>query len=295
MDKLNTRIALSPTGYMHLGTARTAYFNWLAAKSTGGRFILRIDDTDQKRSDDKYVKDIIEGLDWLGLTPDEIVTQSDRLDDYFYAAKTLLDDHRAKELNGAIVLRNPTIVANMWYDQIMGDMTINDTDLDHMKNLVLIKSDRTPSYHFANVIDDIDLSINYVIRGQDHVKNTPKQMAIYNALEIPSFAPKYAHVGLIHKDKKKMSKRDGSFSILYYRDKGYDPDAVLNFLLRMGWGPNVDDKSTSIIDRKRAVEMFLKDGKMKASSANFDQNKLDSFDRKYKSSKYGKYIPLNGD
>jgi glutamyl-tRNA synthetase len=137
-----------------------------------------------------------------------------------------------------------------------------------------------PTYHFATVIDDHDYGINYVIRGHDHITNTSRQIAIYNTLGWS--IPKYAHVGLLAANKKPLSKRDRASSILAYKQKGYHPEAMLNFMARLGWGPTVDDKTTKLLPREKMLELFLEGGKMKNSLANIDLDKLDSFDRKYK-------------
>lgn len=277
----NTRIAPSPTGDLHLGTARTAYFNWLAAKATGGKFILRIDDTDVDRNDESKVDDIFKIMDWLKLDYDILYRQSDHLDDYLAAAKRLMVYGLAQQLDdGAIVFKINDLGFASWHDEIAGDIAVGNQDLDYIKSMVLIKSDGYPTYNFASAFDDVALNVNYVIRGTDHIKNTAKQLALYTRYGIQF--PKYAHVGLLTKDKKKLSKRDGAASMLAYKDAGINPDAMLNFMLRLGWGPAVDDKTTAVISQDKALEMFLNQGKMKASPANIDLQKLDSFDRKYK-------------
>lgn len=295
----NTRIAPSPTGDMHMGTARTAYFNWLIARATGGKFILRIDDTDLDRSDDSKTGDIIQVMDWLGLDYDQIVYQSDRFDRYHQIANAMIAhgfavrDGDAVRLNG---LGQVPIQGDIWHDNIAGNIRIDDKDRDYFDNMVIIKSDGSPTYNFASVIDDIDYNITYVVRGVDHLKNTAKQAMLYQALltlytqdpdtfqKAPS-SPNYAHVSLLFKDGKKLSKRHGAASMIGYIDQGIDPDAMLNFLLRLGWGPRVDDKSTAILTRDRALELFVTGGKMRSSKTNVDLQKLASFDRKYKGRK----------
>ena len=159
----NTRIAPSPTGDMHLGTARTAYFNWLAARATGGRFYLRIDDTDNARNNQAHVQDIVDTMDWLGLDYDGMFFQSDRTDVYKGIAQDLCNSDQAIELdNGAIGLVTDCIPVQ-WTDTIYGDIFITPSDADHCSGLILMKSDGTPSYHFASVIDDMDFNINYII------------------------------------------------------------------------------------------------------------------------------------
>lgn len=285
-----TRVAPSPSGNLHLGTARTAYFNWLAAKASGGKFILRIDDTDAERTNEDYVKIIYDALAWLGLDHDMTFRQSENKEIYLWCAEKLIEHGLARRQDSAVFLNiKPDMLPKSWHDSLVGDVPITDQDKEVINNLVLIRSDGFATYHFSSVLDDIGSGVNFIIRGQDHLANTAKHIAIYLAireLKIASIGevnvPKFAHVGLIHKDKKKMSKRDGAASLLDYRDKGYHPDAVLNFMLRLGWSPQKDDASTAIIDKKSAINMFLTHGRMKPSSANFDQARLDSFDRKYK-------------
>ena len=283
-----TRIAPSPTGDMHIGTIRTAYFNYLASKASGGKFILRIDDTDTSRSQDAFVDVIYDTMKWLGLSFDQTFKQSSRFDRYLFVANKLVDWGYAKADGDAILLKHylgddHSYCPDTWTDNIAGEITVTDHDRKVAENLVLIKSDKTPSYHFASVVDDIDSGVNYVIRGVDHINNTPKQIAIYKAISMIHIVdiPEFAHIGLIHKDGKKLSKRDGAASALALKSADYHPDAVLNFILRMGWGPTVDDKTTAIITKDNAVDLFFK-GSMKSAKSNFDQMKLDSFDRKYK-------------
>lgn len=289
----NTRIAPSPTGDMHFGTIRTAYFNYLAAKSSRGKFILRIDDTDYERNNESSTDLIFKSLDWLDLDFDDLYRQSDRKRLYLDYADLLVNEGFArKENNGAIILNYKREYPIYWNDiNHSNPIIVTDDDRKLIDNLVLIKGDdkdNSPTYNFASVLDDIDLNINFVIRGVDHIPNTSKQIAIWFALskimgkKYDDILPKFSHVGLIHFNGKKLSKRDNLSSIKYYMDKNYHPEAILNFLLRLGWGPYVDDKSTALINREKALEMFLEKGKMRSSPANMDLMKLDSFDRKYK-------------
>ncbi|MFA5490058.1 MAG: glutamate--tRNA ligase family protein [Candidimonas sp.] len=276
-----TRIAPSPTGDMHLGTARTAYFNWLAARSTGGKFILRIDDTDLERSKDEHISQIIDVLDWLNLDYDLFVRQSSRLDRYTIVANELIKNGHAMIVDGnAIALKYPDNMIRSWTDTVCGDVDITDKSRSIIHGLILIKSNGMPTYHFASVVDDIDFGVNFIIRGVDHVSNTALHAAIYHVLG--QKLPKMAHVGLILKDKKKLSKRDGAASMLSYRDQGIDPDAMLNFMLRLGWGPQNENKSHAIIDRKKALDLFLDHGNMRPTNSNMDSNHLSSYDKKYK-------------
>lgn len=274
-----TRVAPSPTGDFHLGTARTAYFNWLAARATGGRFLLRIDDTDTARNDPASVGVIHDSMNWLGLDYDDTFTQSSRLDRYRDVANDLVARGLADVAwNGGILLKDAK--ATPWHDLISGDMIPSDDAKDLAANQVIIKSDGMPVYHFASVVDDIDMGVNLVIRGMDHHTNTNRHTAIYHALGAP--LPKFAHVGLITLDKKKMSKRDSAASLLGYRDAGISPDAILNFVLRMGWGPSVDDKTTALLPRDRTLDLFLDGGRMRSAPSAFDAQRLASLDRKYK-------------
>lgn len=278
--KFNTRIAPSPTGDFHIGTARTAYFSWLAARASGGIFILRIDDTDQTRHSEKAVETIYETMKWLNLDYDVTFRQSNRIHRYKIIAEGLLKEGKAVKLEGGAIAIDKPLLPDSWKDDVSGIITTTDQDRQNCEQLVLMKSDGTATYHFSCVVDDIESSVNYIIRGVDHISNTAKQLAIYKLLGVPF--PRYAHVGLIHDAKKKISKRDGAASMLVYREAGRHPEAMLNFLLRMGWGPRVDDKSTALLPREKALELFLTGGSMRASSSNFDRAKLESFDRKYK-------------
>jgi glutamyl/glutaminyl-tRNA synthetase len=275
----NTRIAPSPTGNFHIGTARTAYFNWLAARASGGKFILRIDDTDPSRTVDGALEGIHKSLDWLGLDVDEVYTQSERLDIYNDVAEKMLDAGSAIRADNGAVLLNRHYVTT-WVDAIAGTQTSNQNDIDLYGNQVLIKADGMPIYHFATVVDDIDMDINYVIRGADHFTNTYRHAIIYDALLSPK--PTFAHIGLIMHNKKKMSKRDAAASLLGYKDAGYEPGAILETLLRIGWGPKIDDKSNKFIDRDRALELFLNEGNLKANPSTFDLAKMDFFNKVYR-------------
>lgn len=294
----NTRVAPSNTGFAHLGLARTAYFNWLAARSSGGKFLLRIDDTDIDRSKTEYTQVILDMMAWLGLDYDAIEYQSSRLKRYEAVANQLVRDGRAVRIGtdgNVYTALWPQVITipDHFTDELSGDVKISNRDKELMvpnfnegtesAGIVLIRSNGMPTYHFASVVDDIDFGINYVIRGVDHLTNTARQVAIFTALNSP--LPKFCHLGLINKDGKKLSKRDGAANILQYRDQGYDPDAILNGLCRLGWGPKVDDKSTAILPKEKMLELFLTGGRMRSSPANLDLVKLESFNRKYKALK----------
>jgi glutamyl-tRNA synthetase len=283
-----TRIAPSPSGYFHIGTARTAYHNWLAARATGGKFILRIDDTNQALSDRKYVDVIADAMSWLGLDHDFTFTQNSRLDRYRQVADDLLHDGKAVRVDGGAVALSPSCSCHVpasWSDSLVKTVHASDDDRRKALGTVLLRGDGTPTYHFATVVDDHDYGVNYVIRGQDHISNTLRQVTIYHCLGWDRTVPLYAHVGLIHKDGKKMSKRDGAASLLSYRDQSYDPDAMLNYLLRLGWGPRVDDRTANHIPRDRALQLFFTGGQLRPARANFDQAKLDWYDRLHKAMK----------
>lgn len=274
---MKTRIAPSPTGYMHIGTARTAYFNYLAAKSAGGTFILRIDDTDVSRSEEKYTQGIFDSMKTLGLEYDELYYQSKRTDVYKEYLQKIINAGRAEFKDGAWFLKTLDF-RDMWLDEIKGPIQISDADKEFIKEMVLFKSDGSPTYHFASVVDDIDMGITCVIRGVDHIPNTAKQIAIYEALSAP--LPEYHHVGLIlGPDGKKLSKRHGAASVVDYAE--YHPEALLNLMLRMGWGPSVDDKSAALINTEKAIELFWKGGKLRAAPSKLDITKLQWYHKKY--------------
>lgn len=280
-----TRIAPSPSGNLHIGNARTAYFNYLAAKSSGGQFILRIDDTDKERSKTEYVQNIIDTLEWLTLTPDEIYFQSQRKPIHLEKIEILLSNGWAKRNeDGSIYLNISQSHPTEWYDIVSKkNIKITERDLETSQGSILVRSDGNPTYNFASVVDDGDLDISLIIRGVDHITNTSKQVLLWHALGYK--CPQFAHISLIAEKGKPLSKSDGAASMTFYRDKGYDPDAMLNYLARLGWGPTVDDKTTKMLPKERMIELFLVGGSMKQNNANVDLPKLESFDRKYKAKK----------
>lgn len=276
---MNTRIAPSPTGKAHIGFVRTAYLNYLAARNSGGKFILRIDDTDKSRSQDIYTQDLISTLNWLDLDADMLFYQSSRYNRYTQVAKQLLDSEKAIMIDGATCL-NADFTIKSWNDSIAGDIFIADDKFDSIKNLVLLRSDGSPTYHFASVVDDIDFDINWIIRGTDHLDNTAKHVYIYNA--IGASLPKFSHVGLIFYQGSKLSKRDGMSNMDNYRD--YCPDAILNTVLKMGWShsnPNID-KVYPLIDKDLAIQIFNQ-GHLRSQKATLDLDRLKWLDKKYKS------------
>ena len=284
-----TRIAPSPTGLLHLGTARTALFCWLAAKASGGRFLLRIDDTDAARNLDSALAVIDDGLAWLGLDHDARFRQSDRGAFYSALADGLIAAGLARRDDGAVRLNLPLAdVPRRWTDTVGGAMSVGDKDAGFAASMVLLRSDGSPTYHFASVADDMDTGVTWVIRGTDHISNTARQVALWTALGRLDWSgaatglPLWTHVGLVTYLGRKMSKRDGAASLLSYRDAGIHPEAMCNFLLRLGWGPSVDDKTARTIDRTRAVSLFLDAGRMRPSPANMDPMLLAALDRRYK-------------
>lgn len=286
-----TRIAPSPTGDMHLGTARTAYFNYLAARATGGKFLLRIDDTDNQRNNEDHVDVILKTMDWLGLDYDELIRQSDRQYIYNEIAHQMADSGSATvQDNGAIIIENVDyhFIPDYWTDSIAGDIKTSQKDREVLKSIVLIKGDGTPAYNFASAVDDYCMSTNHVIRGHDHISNTVKQLTIMNAIKAstnfnnPSCSiPKYTHVGLIFKDKKKLSKRDAAASMLSYKDSSMKPEAVLNFMLRLGWAES-SGKTLPKISKELAIDIFYKEGKMRNQPSNMDLQLLNFYTKKYR-------------
>lgn len=313
---VRVRIAPSPTGYLHIGTARTALFNWLFAKQNGGKFILRIEDTDLERSEEKYEKDIIESLKWLGLDWDEgPIKQTDRLEVYekylnqmldkgqayyCFCSKEQLEEERQamlaqgfaakysgrcrsltaeqakekmkSESSHVIRLKVPETKIT-FTDIIRGDITF---DSALMGDIVIAKDPRVPLYNFAVVVDDEDMKISHVIRGEDHIANTPKQILIQRALEFSQ--PEYGHIPLIlNADRSKMSKRFSATSIAEYREKGYLPETMVNFMALLGWHPQ-DDKE--IFTAEELVKEF-DINRIQKAGAIFNVDKLDWLNAQY--------------
>lgn len=285
---LNTRFAPSPTGNLHLGGARTALFNWLAAQSSGGDFILRIDDTDAQRSQEKYVDEIKSGLEWLGLTWVSEYRQSERIDLYRQKMADLIKaGYAVVESDSSVRLSLPDVQSSeylSWTDSIVGVVKISARDWSYIHKAHIARSDGMPLYNFVSSVDDGELDVNCVIRGADHITNTSMQSVIMRLL-FPDKEIQYSHVGLIHgADGKKMSKREGddSFLLSHYINSGYLPEAMLNCLLRLGWGPRVDDRTTAILGRDDAIRLFIDGGRMRAAPSKFDIAKLDSWNKKHK-------------
>jgi glutamyl-tRNA synthetase len=313
------RFAPSPTGFLHVGGARTALFNWLYARRHGGIFVLRIEDTDVERSSADMVTGILDGLRWLGLTWDEgpiaggphaPYFQSERLDRYRDAAARLLasghayacycaperlrgerdaaeqrgeawqydraclrltpDDRRAREAAGTpFALRFKVPAGRTGFDDAVHGRIEFDTA--NIEDFVILRSDRYPTYHLSVVVDDVDMAITDVIRGDDHISNTPKHVLLFEALGAP--VPRFAHVPLIlGADKKRLSKRHGATSVMEYERQGYLPEAMVNFLALLGWSPGATDQE--LFSREELVAAFDLRG-ISGGDAVFNQEKLD--------------------
>ncbi len=263
---VRVRFAPSPTGSLHIGSVRTALFNWLYARNQSGKFILRIEDTDKKRSSEEHLKEITSSLKWLGLNWDEgPYFQSKRQKIYLSYAEKLVTQGVAYKDGEAVIFKVPAEKVKM-YDLVHGEIEVDNTLIGE---LVLIKSDKTPAYNFACVIDDIDMKISHVIRGDDHISNTNKQIALYNALSVKP--PKFVHIPLIlGPNKAPLSKRFGAVSIAEYKEKGYLPEAMVNYLSLLGWAPGDNKEFMEIkeIIKKFSIKRINKRG------AEFDENKL---------------------
>ena len=308
---VRTRFAPSPTGFLHIGGARTALYCWLEARHRGGEFILRIEDTDRERSTEVAVKAILDGMSWLGLAHDEgPYYQTLRMDRYIqvaedlvkvgkayyaYESKDELDAMRAQQMekgiksryagiyrdhneprrddpNRVIRFRNPASGSVVFQDKVKGRIEWNNEELD---DLVMVRSDGFPTYNFAVVVDDIDMRIGEVIRGDDHVNNTPRQINIYHALG--AVPPEFAHLPMIlGADGQKLSKRHGAVSVMQYRDDGFLPHALLNYLVRLGWS-NGDQE---IFSRTEMIALFDVADVNKAPSR-FDLEKLSWLNQHY--------------
>ena len=299
---ITTRFAPSPTGYLHVGGARTALFSWLYARKHGGKFILRIEDTDLERSTQASIDAILEGMAWLGLDYDEgpffqthhfnrykeiiqqLLAQGDAY--YCYCSKEELELLRTEQMankekpryNGkcrssgkleqdtepVIRFKNPVDGVVVIHDLVKGDITVANKELD---DLIIARADGTPTYNLTVVVDDMDMEVTHVIRGDDHVNNTPRQINILNALN--SKLPKYAHLPMIlGPDGARLSKRHGAVSVMQFRDEGYLPEALLNYLVRLGWSHGDQE----IFSMDEMVEFFeLNDVNVSASTFNMEK------------------------
>tara|TARA_B100000003_G_scaffold208908_1_gene231136 strand:- start:659 stop:2068 length:1410 start_codon:yes stop_codon:yes gene_type:complete len=305
--KPRVRFAPSPTGQLHIGGVRTALFNYLFARKNSGKYFMRIEDTDLERSKKEYIDQICESMIWLGLEWDEeIVFQSDRNQLYQDAISNLLDKDRAylcfstkneldiirdekdsylypgiwrdrhqsdiqeqldKQTPFTIRLKVPEDKANIVFnDLIYGEITVSYNELD---DFIIARSDGSPVYNLTNVVDDHDMGITHIIRGEDHISNTPKQILLYQAFEWD--IPKFAHLPMIlGRDKKRLSKRHGSIGVQSYRDKGYQPLAFLNYLSLLGWNPGNDEEVMSLDEIINKFELK----KVHKNSAVFDEKKF---------------------
>lgn len=284
-QQVRVRFAPSPTGYLHIGGARTALFNWLYARHTGGVFLLRIEDTDTARNSQEAVEVILNGLRWLGLDWDEgplsgdaagpskgnhgPYFQSQRMPIYQRRIQELLSKGQAYEHEGAIKFRmakEPTIIQDLVVGKVVRELTDRE-QLD--PDFVIVRSDGQPVFHLVNVVDDLEMGITHVIRGEDHLANTAKHIALFRAFGVEP--PRYAHIPLIlNKDGSKMSKRDQGASLMTYEGEGYAPEAVVNYLFLLGWSPKGNREILSLSD---AVGLFDLPQILR-HNARFDLNKL---------------------
>jgi len=275
---VRVRFAPSPTGNLHIGGARTALFNWLYARSKNGKFILRIEDTDKLRSRQGFVDEILNSLQWLGFDWDEVYYQSRRFDLYNEFARKLLKEGKAyteksPEREGEAIIFKVTPQKVKVSDLIRGEIEFNT---EVIKDQVLIKSDGTPTYNFACVVDDATTDITHVVRGDDHISNTPKQALLYGALGFK--VPQFAHLPLIMgMEGGRLSKRTGATAISDYRAVGYLPQALVNYLLLLSWSPG---ENRELIDINEAIKLFdLKD--VNKTAATFDLKKLGWMNNQY--------------
>ncbi|MDP3730147.1 MAG: glutamate--tRNA ligase [Candidatus Omnitrophota bacterium] len=271
---VRVRFAPSPTGYLHIGSARTALFNWLYARHNKGAFILRIEDTDKERSKPEFLEEILASLKWLFMTWDgELTFQSQRFDIYKKYADMLVEKGLAYLEGPAIIFKVEKSKKVAFEDMIRGRVEFSTDDI---KDQVLMKSDGTPTYNFACVVDDHEMQITHVIRGDDHISNTPKQVMLYEALGLG--LPKFAHIPMIlSKDGGRMSKRHGATSIFEYKNMGFLPEALVNYLSLMGWAPGND---VEILPIEEIVKLFdVKD--VNKTGAIFDMDKLSWINGQY--------------
>ena len=303
---IRVRFAPSPTGYLHVGGARTALFNWLFARRHGGVFVLRIEDTDVERSSQEMVEGILDGLRWLGLDWDEgplvggsyaPYFQSERGDRYRTMASRLVADGRAyscfcKAEHCTCRDLTPEIVADHERDGVPrairfrippGSMRVDDLvhgpiefDGANIEDFVILRSDGHPTYHLSVVSDDVDMKITHVVRGDDHISNTPKQLLLYQA--IGAAVPQFAHVPLIlGPDKKRLSKRHGATSVMEYARDGFTPEAMVNFLALLGWSPGGDRE---LFSRDELMAVFAVEG-ISGGNAVFNTDKLEWFNQQH--------------
>jgi glutamyl-tRNA synthetase len=264
---MKVRFAPSPTGVLHIGGARTALYNWLLARREGGSMVLRIEDTDRERSTPENVQQILDALEWLELDWDEgPFSQAERQDRHRERIAELVDGGHAYEDDGAVRLRVPDDGETVVTDVIRGDVTFPHAAID---DFVIARSDGSPLYNLAVAVDDLDMGITHVVRGEDHLSNTPRQVMILKALGAEP--PIYAHLPLLHgPDGKKLSKRHGAASVQELRDAGYLPEAVRNYIALLGWGL---DETTTFLTTDELVAAFSLE-RVSRNPAVFDEQKL---------------------
>jgi glutamyl-tRNA synthetase len=264
---MRVRFAPSPTGVLHIGGARTALYNWLLARGSGGQFVLRIEDTDRERSTPENVELILDALRWLELDWDEgPISQWERREHHQAAVTELLKSGAAYEDEGAVRFRVPDEGEITFTDAVLGEIT---NPYSAIKDFVIQRSDGSPLYNLAVAVDDRDMGITHVVRGQDHVSNTPRQLMLLRALGAEP--PVYAHIPLLHgPDGKKLSKRHGAASVQEVREQGYLPEAIRNYIALLGWGY---DESTTFMTTDELVERFALD-RVSKNPAVFDEQKL---------------------
>lgn len=277
-SNVKVRFPPSPTGFLHIGGARTALYNWLFARHNNGKMVLRIEDTDRQRSTEEATQAILDSMTWLGLDWDEgPYHQSERLEVYNEHVEKLLKDGKAFYVDdpekGRAVRFKITDELTGFDDMVHGNIK-SDTSL--LEDFVIQKADGFPAYNFACVVDDGVMGITHIIRGDDHLSNTPRQIALYKALGFD--LPKFAHIPMIlGEDGSRMSKRHGATSVTDYRAKGYLPDAIVNFIALLGWSPGHDQE---LLSRQEMIEKFtLK--RVNKTSSQFDFTKLDWMNSKY--------------
>jgi glutamyl-tRNA synthetase len=280
-DSMRVRFAPSPTGALHVGGARAALYNWLLARGNGGTFALRIEDTDRERSTPENIEQILDALRWLELDFDEgPFFQSERVGRHKEEIARMVDEGHAYLDEGAVRLRVPDEGQTVVPDLIRGDITFQHKDI---ADFVIARSDGSPLYNLAVAVDDHDMGITHVIRGEDHISNTPRQMMVLKALGADT--PVYAHLPLLHgPDGKKLSKRHGAASVQELRDSGYLPAAVRNYLALLGWGY---DESTTFFSTGELIELFSLE-RVSKNPAVFDEQKL-----RWMNGRYLRELPLD--
>jgi glutamyl-tRNA synthetase len=278
-EKIITRLAPSPTGKFHIGTARTALFNYIFAKQNNGKFLLRIEDTDKERSKKEFEEDILNGLDWLGLKYDEMYRQSERVEihkEYLVKmiseGKAYVSEEKEGDRKEVIRFKNPN--KEITFDDIIrGEIKFNTKELG---DFVIAKSENEPLFHLAVVVDDHDMGITHNIRGEDHISNTQRQILIQEA--IGAKRPKYAHLPLIlGEDKSKLSKRHGATSLTQFKEEGYKKEALVNFLAFLGWNPGTEKE---IFSMEELIKEFSLE-KVGKGGAVFNKEKLDWYNKQY--------------